>query len=338
MSLGVESLFHFGVTMDRRDEWEWILTGRDPSRGRRVRGEEKRKRIRLRRLSRALIVVMVVLLLLGISVFGWVITSRHSSESEQEMMAATAVQEDPLKDLSSQGDAYNRNLLSKPQIIGETLGDAGDFSFKSDKDYWGSVDYGDGVMGQLLIPKIAVNMPIRHGADALSLESGVGHLHGTSLPVGGSNTHSVLTGHTGEANKVLFSRLNEMVKGDFFYIKTGNRTLAYQVVGIRTVLPKDTDKLKIQDGKDLVTLVTCTPIFVNSHRLLVTGERRSIPNQAPEPEEAEYQYEMQIRSSRWWQPTLLVILVGMVVSLIYLRNITPRKALHRRPTTRHRSL
>lgn len=252
-------------------------------------------------------------------------------------MAATAVQKDPLKDLSSQGDAYNRNLLSKPQIIGETLDDAGDFSFKSDKEYWGSVDYGDGVMGQLLIPKIAVNMPIRHGADALSLEGGVGHLHGTSLPVGGSNTHSVLTGHTGEANKALFSRLNEMVKGDFFYIKTGNRTLAYQVVGIRTVLPKDTDKLKIQDGKDLVTLVTCTPIFVNSHRLLVTGERRSIPNQAPEPEEAEYQYEMQIRSSRWWQPTLLVILVGIVVSLIYLRSITPRKALHRRPTARHRS-
>ena len=195
---------------------------------------------------------------------------------EQARAAAMAVQTDPARDLSGQGDAYNRALASKPQVIGETLsqdGVSGDFSFASDTAYWGAVDYGDGVMGQLLIPHIHVDMPIRHGADASALDRGVGHLHGTSLPVGGQGTHAVLTGHTGEADKALFSRLDELEQGDVFTIRTGTRTLSYRVADIRTVLPQDTKALRIEPGRDLVTLVTCTPIFINSHRLLVTGER-----------------------------------------------------------------
>lgn len=262
--------------MDKQDEWEWIVTGHDPTRGRRTRAGERRARAHRRRLVRVLTVVMVVCALLGVFVFAWIMVERHEAGVEQARAAAMAVQTDPARDLSAQGDKYNRALASKPQVIGETLsqdGVSGDFSFASDTAYWGAVDYGDGVMGQLLIPRIHVDMPIRHGADASALDRGVGHLHGTSLPVGGQGTHAVLTGHTGEADKALFSRLDELEHGDVFTIRTGTRTLSYRVADIRTVLPRDTKALRIEPGRDLVTLVTCTPIFINSHRLLVTGER-----------------------------------------------------------------
>ncbi len=247
--------------MDKQDEWEWIVTGHDPARGRCTRAGERRARAHRRRLVRVLTVVMVVCTLLGVFVFAWIMVERHEAGVEQARAAAMAVQHDPARDLSAQGDKYNRALASKPQVIGETLsqdGVSGDFSFASDKAYWGAVDYGDGVMGQLLIPHIHVDMPIRHGADASALDRGVGHLHGTSLPVGGQGTHAVLTGHTGEADKALFSRLDELERGDVFTIRTGTRTLSYRVADIRTVLPQDTKALRIEPGRDLVTLVTCT--------------------------------------------------------------------------------
>ena len=130
-----------------------------------------------------------------------------------------------------------------------------------------------GVMCYIDIPKINVYLPVQHGTDAETLEHAVGHVAGTSLPVGGSSTHAVLSAHSGMASSKLFSDIDQLTEGDTFYIHVLGDTLAYKVDSIHTVLPTDTSLLQIADGKDLVTLVTCTPFGVNTHRLLVRGRR-----------------------------------------------------------------
>lgn len=130
-----------------------------------------------------------------------------------------------------------------------------------------------GVMAYVDIPKINVYLPVQHGTDADTLERAVGHVVGTSLPVGGSSTHAVLSAHSGMASSKLFSDIDQLAVGDVFYIHVLGEVLAYKVDAIHTVLPTDTSRLQIEDGKDYVTLVTCTPFGVNTHRLLVRGHR-----------------------------------------------------------------
>ena len=132
---------------------------------------------------------------------------------------------------------------------------------------------GNGIMGYVEIPKIQVNLPIYHGTEAEVLDRGVGHLLGSSLPIGGENTHAVLSGHSGMASQKMFTDLEQLTPGDVFYLNVLNETLAYQVTEINTVLPYETELLGILPGKDLCTLVTCTPYGVNTHRLLVRGTR-----------------------------------------------------------------
>ena len=140
------------------------------------------------------------------------------------------------------------------------------------------VDYAEqlavgGAMCTIDIPKIGVYLPVRHGTGAETLDRTVGHVVGTSLPVGGAGTHAVLSAHSGMASAKLFSDIDQLVKGDVFYIHVLGEVLAYEVDQIATVLPSDTSLLQIEDGQDLVTLVTCTPFGVNTHRLLVRGHR-----------------------------------------------------------------
>lgn len=130
-----------------------------------------------------------------------------------------------------------------------------------------------GVMAYVDIPKIGAYLPVQHGTDADTLERAVGHVVGTSLPVGGSSTHVVLSAHSGMASSKLFSDIDRLAEDDTFYIHVLGDTLAYKVDAINTVLPTDTSLLQIEDGKDQVTLVTCTPFGVNTHRLLVRGHR-----------------------------------------------------------------
>ena len=130
-----------------------------------------------------------------------------------------------------------------------------------------------GMMCYLEIPCINVNLPVFHGTAASTLERGIGHLEGSSLPVGGKSTHAVLTGHTGLNNAKLFTDLTEVKEGDLFFLHTLGKDLAYRVIEIEVVLPEETQDLLIRKGKDLVTLITCTPYGVNSHRLFVTGIR-----------------------------------------------------------------
>ncbi len=149
----------------------------------------------------------------------------------------------------------------------------------TDTDYWQVLNVGgDGVMGYLSIPKIHVRLSIYHGVEEEVLQTGVGHLNGTKLPIGGEGTHSVLAAHRGLPSARLFTDIDQLEKGDLFYIHVLDQVLAYQVDQILDMVDKDDtavleEALQIQEGKDLVTLFTCTPYGVNSHRLLVRGTR-----------------------------------------------------------------
>ena len=131
----------------------------------------------------------------------------------------------------------------------------------------------DGVMAYIEIPKIGVSLPVYHGVSSRVLNKGVGHLPETSLPVGGESTHAVLAGHSGMSHARLFTDLPKIQVGDVFYIHVYKKTLTYQVDQVKTVWPWDTSELNIVEGQDYVTLLTCVPIAVNSHRLLVRGVR-----------------------------------------------------------------
>lgn len=132
---------------------------------------------------------------------------------------------------------------------------------------------GNQIMGYIEIPKIGITLSIHHGIGKQALEEGCGHIEGTSLPVGGKGNHAVLAAHRGLPNARLFTDLDQMVKGDEFYLHVLGQVLAYRVDRIRVVLPEKTEALSIQEGRDLVTLLTCTPYGVNTHRLLVRGHR-----------------------------------------------------------------
>ena len=132
---------------------------------------------------------------------------------------------------------------------------------------------GDGIMGVIEIPEIEVYLPIYHGTSQEILAKGAGHLEGSSLPVGGSSTHMVISAHSGYPGLILFDELEELDAGNVFYIHTLGRTLVYEVENMQVILPYETDRLFIVEGEDLATLMTCTPYGINTHRLLVQGRR-----------------------------------------------------------------
>ena len=174
---------------------------------------------------------------------------------------------------------------------------------------------GAGLMGSIEIPKINAKLAIYHGLSKTVLEKGVGHVEGTSLPVGGKSTHAVLAAHRGLPSAKLFTDLDQMKKGDIFILHILGKNLAYKVDQIRTVLPEETGELDIVEGEDHVTLVTCTPYGVNSHRLIVTGERIS------DAEVEKVDVPMQTadwNGSAWMRAYLKAILLGsaMMVGVI----------------------
>ena len=207
--------------------------------------------------------------------------------------------------------AYNRSI-----VPGASTEDA----YSQEGLLAASADYdsqlniaGNGIMGYVEIPKISVNLPIYHGTENDSLERGIGHLLGSSLPVGGESTHTILSGHSGMASQKMFTDLEQLVVGDVFYLHVLNETLAYQVVEINTVLPYDTSLLGIVPGEDLCTLVTCTPYGVNTHRLLVRGSR--IPHEEAELLMEETASE-EATASTWEEKYLQGIVLGIAAALV----------------------
>lgn len=177
-------------------------------------------------------------------------------------------------------------------------------------DYAGQLDpSGSGIMGYVEIPRISVNLPIYHGTDSGTLDRGVGHLLGSSLPVGGISTHAIITGHSGLATQKMFTDLEVLQPGDVFYLHVLGEVLAYQIFSKEPVLPHDTTRLGITQGKDYCTLITCYPTGVNTHRLLVQGER--IPYEEAEAIEEIVETEM-APESRWEEQYLLGVGLGVL--------------------------
>lgn len=170
-----------------------------------------------------------------------------------------------------QNARYYNNILyqTKGAVFGEL-----ENTVLSEENYTEQLKIGDnGLIGSIEIPKIQVSLPIWHGTSEEVLANGAGHLMGTSLPVGGENTRCVLTGHRGLPSSKLFTRLDELTEGDLIYLQVCGETLAYRVNHIEVIDPEEIEKLQIIPQKDIVTLVTCTPYGINTHRFIVDGER-----------------------------------------------------------------
>lgn len=195
---------------------------------------------------------------------------------------------------------YNTALAKDP--TGFILTDAEEEEYEKTLDVTGT-----GIMGYVTIPSIDVYLPIYHGTDPAVLQIAAGHIAGSSLPVGGESTHCVITGHTGLPSARLFTGLNKLEKGDHFMLETLDQTLTYEVDQVKTVLPAEVDDLQIVRGKDLCTLVTCTPYGINTHRLLVRGHR--VPN-----EEKEYRTAQEEAVKMNYLPVVLFILGVLLVA------------------------
>lgn len=235
--------------------------------------------------SRAvLLFLLVALLLLGVAaaaypaVSAWHNTRVRSTVEAEYQARLEAVPSGAVKEARAAAAAYNRALFSG----------ALDLQRPEENGYFKELDLtGSGTMGYLRIPKIHVLLPILHGVGEHALERGAGHMSQSSLPVGGENTHCVLAGHTGTASSPMFTDLALLEEGDLFYLEVLGEQLTYRVSEISVVAPEDITKIQIRKGEDLVTLVTCTPYGVNSHRLLVTGRRVETPSQEALPQGGE---------------------------------------------------
>ena len=217
----------------------------------------------------------------------------------------------------SKANEYNDMLFQSHGAIVDNL----DTSILSEESYQSLLDVsGTGVMGSIEIPKIDVDLPIYHGTSDEVLDLGVGHLEGSSLPVGGENTKSILTGHRGLPGSSLFTRLDEMEEGDLFFLDVMGETLAYKVCDIITILPEDVESLEIEAGTDKVSLITCTPYGINTHRLVVTGER--VPY-----EEAEYNSIMsELPSIR--ELAFMILPFALLGMVIIIKIVDWRKSKH----------
>lgn len=204
-------------------------------------------------------------------------TYRQSRLISSYDTAISGMAEEDFEKIWEAARRYNQTF-EQNSILSDVFGIDGQEDIRG-TEYWKTLNVtGDGIMGYLTIPKINVKLSIYHGTGDEVLNTGIGHLNGTKLPIGGESTHSVLSGHRGLPSAKLFTDLDQMVKGDRFYLHILNEDMAYEVDRILPMVDKDDydalqESLKIERGQDYVTLFTCTPYGVNSHRLLVRGHR-----------------------------------------------------------------
>ena len=193
--------------------------------------------------------------------------SLHASQAVASYdQAVKSMDEGKYDELLQRAGQYNRDLFLRGSLFALTDEEREDYNSQLDID-------GSGVMGYIEIPTIKVSLPIYHGTSDDVLQVAVGHLEWSSLPVGGESTHCVLSGHRGLPSAKLFTNLDQLTEGDLFVIRTLDEVLTYEVDRILIVLPSELQALAAEEGKDLCTLVTCTPYGVNSHRMLVRGHR-----------------------------------------------------------------
>ena len=257
-----------------------------------------------------------ILVIIGIGLCSIPLVSSIHSGIQQNNMISTYESEvkqtdkSKVKEQIQSAQKYNDMLF---QTRGASVGNI-DTEILSDENYESILNLtGKGIMGSIEIPKIGVDLPIYHGTSDDVLSNRVGHLQNSSFPVGGENTRTVLTGHRGLPNAKLFTRLDELKKDDLFYIHVGNKTLAYQIYKIEIVKKEEApDVLGIEEGKDLATLLTCTPYGVNTHRLILTGKR------VPYSEKKKEAIEPEMMS---WRELLFTALPFLIVFMLIVRFI-----------------
>lgn len=216
-------------------------------------------------------IILILIFLVGLSVMLYPTVSDYVNQKNQSRAVASYSEEvENLSDVDYQAyfdaaDDYNRRLAETPDAF---------YRPEEVSGYTDTLDVsGTGIMGYITIPKIGVELPVYHGTSDGVLQVAAGHLEGSSLPVGGAGTHAVISAHRGLPSAKLFTNLDELEVGDTFTITVLDRVLTYEVDQISIVLPTETDLLQPVEGKDYVTLMTCTPYGINTHRLLVRGKR-----------------------------------------------------------------
>ena len=272
------------------------------------------------RASRWGVILSVLVLLLGAAFIAYPFVSNFVNQArEHSVISATesAVAETEMNELEAERQRayeYNERLLNGKAIVTDPFDP--NAVRPTDEDYEEAMNLsGDGVMGTLNIPKIHLELPVYHGTEDSTLEHGVGHLQGTSLPIGGESSHCVLSGHTGLPTMKIFDNLDQLEVGDYFVLSVLGEDHAYEVTSIEVVLPEETDSLVIEQGRDLCTLVTCTPYGVNSHRLLVHAERCELPAEWLEKGDADFPSGYTAPTDRALLPSVLIGL-ALAVAII----------------------
>ena len=239
-----------------------------------------------RKLDRLFIGIAIVFFVIGSGVFFYPVVSNYLAQKSQTQVvqnyqdALEGISQEQLQEQWDKAIEYNENLNGDP--VHDPFVPGSGYVLPQNYEEVLNVD---GVMCYLEIPKISLKLPVYHGTSEEVLEKGIGHLESTSLPIGGESRFSVLTGHRGLPSAELFTRLDELEVGDCFFIHVLDKTLTYQVDQIEVIEPDQLEKLTVVPGEDLVTLLTCTPYGVNSHRLLVRGARAA--DIAPEETEGD---------------------------------------------------
>lgn len=269
-------------------------------------------------MSRLMTLLIVVVFVAGLSFLLYPTVSNLWNQAHQSRAIATYTEQVEKLDDSSNKEMlkaarkYNKELLKKA--------DHWKLSKKDKKKYESLLDVsGTGIMGYIEIPKIDCSLPVYHGTDEGALQIAIGHLEGSSLPVGGKSSHCVLSGHRGLPSARLFTDLDQMEEGDTFILNILGHKLAYEVDQIKVVLPEEMSDLEIQEGKDLCTLVTCTPYGINTHRLLVRGHRvKYVETKVQEQKEVS-------KSKTDIRPVIAGAAVGAVVLFIIIFAVRRRR-------------
>lgn len=251
------------------------------------------------------------------------------AQQYQDLVGTASAQQ--LDDQLARARAYNERLGDHALL--DPWGQGGPEQSPEYADYLAQLDLGD-TMARLRVPSIRVDQPVRHGTSDDVLNRGVGHLFGTHLPVGGIGTHAALTAHTGLTEASMFDSLVDVTEGDVFYVDVAGETLAYQVDRIDVVLPTELDRLEAVEGEDLLTLVTCTPYGVNSHRLLVRGHR--IPYDASTDPGSSSLLDMDWTIQPWMIPRLIGAGIALGLLLLMTLGWVVQDSKYRRAVKAHR--
>jgi len=259
-------------------------------------------------------IILILIFLVGLSVMLYPTVSDYINQKNQSRAVASYSEEvENLSDVDYQAyfdaaDDYNRRLAETPDAF---------YRPEEVSGYTDTLDVsGTGIMGYITISKIGVELPVYHGTSDGVLQVAAGHLEGSSLPVGGAGTHAVISAHRGLPSAKLFTNLDELEVGDTFTITVLDRVLTYEVDQISIVLPTETDLLQPVEGKDYVTLMTCTPYGINTHRLLVRGRRVETPDQYKHLRVTAEALKIEpiIVAPIMALPMLLILLIGMLIS------------------------